>query len=130
MRRWREMKKAAKFFRALWDADIEKICVENPIQHGYVKDWIGVEPSQIIHPWQFGEGETKATCLWLKNLPLLMPTKIVSGRKPVVHYASPGPDRGDIRGKTYQGIANALASQYGDPESNMKRMFNRLRGKL
>ena len=71
------------------------------------------KPDQIIHPWQFGHGETKATCLWLKNLPLLKPTNIVEGREAKVHRMPPGPDRWKLRSTTYQGFADAFAEQWG-----------------
>lgn len=71
------------------------------------------KPDQIIQPWQFGHGETKATCLWLKNLPKLVPTNIVDGRHPKVHRMPPGPDRWKERSRTYQGIADAMAAQWG-----------------
>lgn len=105
---------AAQFFAALWGADIPTIAVENPIMLGRARDLIGIgAPTQIIQPWQFGEGETKATCLWLKGLPKLKPTNVVGGRKPTVHFASPGPDRWKIRSTTYQGIADAMGAQWG-----------------
>jgi hypothetical protein len=71
------------------------------------------EPDQVIHPWQHGHGETKATCLWLKGLPLLTPTNIVPGREPRVHRMSPSPDRWKERSRTYEGIALAMAAQWG-----------------
>ena len=79
-KRWYQMSRATEFFLALWSAPIDKICIENPIMHGHAKRLIGVNQSQIIQPWQFGHGEIKATCLWLKNLPLLLPTSRVDGR--------------------------------------------------
>ena len=108
--RWDLMKEASNFFSELWDADIKKICIENPIPHKY-----GALPkyNQIVQPWMFGDGETKATCLWLKNLPKLAPTKIVSGRKPTVHYEPPGPERQKNRSRTYKGIAAGMAEQWG-----------------
>jgi hypothetical protein len=86
--------------------------VENPIPHKYARALIG-RYTQIIHPWQFGHGETKRTCLWLRGLPELQPTDIVDGRKPVAHYLSPSPNRSLLRSITYQGIANAMADQWG-----------------
>jgi len=68
---------------------------------------------QIIQPWQFGHGETKATCLWLKNLPRLDPTNIVEGRVPRIHYMGPSKNRGRERSRTYQGITDAMAYQWG-----------------
>lgn len=111
--RWERMVEAAEFFRALLNAPIPRIAVENPIMHGYGKAIIGRGPDQIIQPWQFGHGETKATGLWLKNLPKLEPTNIVDGREPRVHHASPGPDRWKERSRTLTGIAQAMADQWG-----------------
>ena len=88
----------------------DKIALENPI--GVISTKIR-KPDQIIQPWQFGHGETKATCLWLKNLPLLQPTKIVDGREARVHRAPPSQDRWKNRSRTYQGIAQAMANQWG-----------------
>lgn len=105
-----EQEAAAGFFLRLANAKVKKIAIENPV--GIMSNWYR-KPDQIIQPWQFGHGETKATCLWLKNLPPLTPTNVVDGRKPVVHYASPGPDRWKIRSRTYQGIAKAMAEQWG-----------------
>ena len=108
-----KMKKDALFFKDLWQADIECIAIENPIMHKYAKEIIGVNYSQIIHPWQFGHGETKQTCLWLKNLEELEPTDIVDGREPRVHFASPGPDRWKERSRFLTGYADAMAEQWG-----------------
>jgi len=105
-----EQEIALDFVRALLGAPIEKIALENPIS--VVSSRIR-EPDQIIQPWQFGHGETKATCLWLKNLPKLMPTNIVSGREARVHRESPGPDRWKNRSRTLTGIAQAMAEQWG-----------------
>jgi len=85
-------------------------CVENPIG---IMSTIYRKPDQIIQPWQFGHGETKATCLWLKDLPLLVPTNIVDGREGKVWKMAPGPDRGKLRSKTFPGIAQAMAEQWG-----------------
>lgn len=106
----KEQAEALGFVKALLDAPIPKIALENPV--GVISTKIR-KPDQIIQPWQFGHGETKKTCLWLKNLPLLEPTNIVEGRKPRVHYESPGPDRWKRRSITYQGIAQAMAEQWG-----------------
>lgn len=105
-----EQRKAIWFFLALANAPVPRIAIENPI--GIMSTHYR-KPDQIIQPWQFGHGETKATCLWLKELPLLKPTNIVSGRKPRVHYESPGPERWKNRSRTYQGIADAMVSQWG-----------------
>lgn len=103
----------AKFFKALLDAPIGRIAVENPIMHKYAVEIIGRRQDQIIQPWQFGHGEVKGTGLWLKNLPKLEPTSIVDGRHPRVHRASPSPDRWKERSRTYEGIAAAMAEQWG-----------------
>jgi hypothetical protein len=92
------------------NAPIPRIAIENPI--GVLSTAIR-KPDQIIQPWQFGHGETKATCLWLKNLPPLVPTNIVEGRKARVHREPPSPDRWKKRSRTYQGIADAMADQWG-----------------
>ena len=114
--RYRNMVYGALFFGQLWHADIPHVAVENPIMLGYAKKIIGrgevAEPTQIIQPWQFGHGETKATCLWLKNLPKLEPTNIVSGREARVHKLPPSADRWKLRSLTYQGIADAMAQQW------------------
>ena len=104
---------AAVFFRWLLNFDCERIAVENPIPHKYAISVIGRNYDQIIQPWQFGHGETKATCLWLKNLPPLVPTKIVDGRVGRVWKERPSPDRWKNRSRTYQGIAEAMAEQWG-----------------
>jgi hypothetical protein len=113
-----EQKEAIEFFMALVNADIPKICIENPISIMSTKYR---RPDQIIQPWQFGHGETKATCLWLKNLPKLVPTDIVGDpamrRKNLTpsgqNKLAPSPDRWKLRSLTYTGIANAMASQWG-----------------
>lgn len=106
-----EQQAAIDFFMELVNAPIEHIAIENPI--GIMSTHYR-KPDQIIQPWQFGHGETKATCLWLKNLPPLKPTNIVEGRTPRVHYASPSPDRWKERSRTLPGIANAMAEQWGN----------------
>ncbi len=110
---WAEMEEGAVFFQSLLEAPIEKIAVENPIPHRYALEIIGRKYDQIIQPWQFGHGETKATCLWLKGLPPLKPMNIVSGRSARIHMMLPGPDRWKERSRTYQGIADAMAKQWG-----------------
>jgi hypothetical protein len=100
------------FVRSLLAAPIPRIALENPIS--VLSTYIS-KPDQIIQPWMFGHGETKATCLWLKNLPKLEPTEIVEGRTPRVHHASPGPDRWKERSRTLPGIAAAMAEQWGSP---------------
>ena len=90
---------------------IDRICIENPIS--IISSKIR-KPDQIIQPWQFGHGETKATCLWLKNLPKLTPTNIVEGREAKIHRMPPSPNRWKDRSRTYQGIADAMAEQWGN----------------
>ena len=102
--------RAIQFVSDLMSAPIDKIAIENPI--GVLSSEIR-KPDQIIQPWQFGHGETKATCLWLKGLPKLIPTDVVDGREARVHKMSPGPDRWKLRSKTFQGIADAMAAQWG-----------------
>lgn len=112
--RWTHMLKAAGFFRMLLNCKVPHICVENPIPHQHAMKIIGESYSQIIQPWQFGHPETKATCLWLKGLPLLRPTQIVGGRENRIHKAPDSKDRWKRRSRTYLGIAKALAEQYGN----------------
>ena len=108
--RKKEQQDALEFIRVLLDAPILMIALENPV--GVISTKIR-RPDQIIQPWQFGHGETKATCLWLKNLPKLEPTLIVEGRTARVHYESPSPDRWKRRSRTLSGIAEAMAKQWG-----------------
>jgi site-specific DNA-cytosine methylase len=103
---------ALEFVRTLLEAPIERIAVENPVS--IISTHLR-PPDQTIQPWMFGQGETKATCLWLKRLPRLVPTEIVDGRRQVVHYMSPGPNRWRERSRTYLGIAEAMAEQWGNP---------------
>jgi hypothetical protein len=110
-KRHAEQEEALKFVRDLLDAPISMIALENPI--GVISTHIR-RPDQIIQPWQFGHGETKATCLWLKNLPLLQPTNIVDGRVPRVHHEPPSVERWKNRSRTYPGIAEAMAEQWGN----------------
>jgi len=105
-----EQSDAVEFVKALMAAPIDMIAVENPI--GVLSTKIR-KPDQIIQPWQFGHGETKATCLWLKNLPKLSPTNIVAGREHRIWKMPPGPDRWKERSRTYLGIAEAMATQWG-----------------
>ena len=105
-----EQVEALAFVRCLLDAPIKRIALENPI--GVISSRIR-KPDQIVQPWQFGHGETKATCLWLKNLPKLVPTDIVDGREARVHRMPPGPDRWKERSRTFSGIADAAAAQWG-----------------
>lgn len=106
----KEQAEALRFVRQLMTVPLPRIAIENPVS--VISTRIR-KPDQIIQPWQFGHGETKATCLWLKGLPLLKPTDVVEGRTPRVHHASPGPDRWRERSRTLQGIADAMADQWG-----------------
>lgn len=120
--RWDAMEEGAAFFNMCMNARIPRIAVENPIMHAHARALISRPYDQVIQPWQYGHQETKATCLWLKNLNLLRPTNVV-GPPPTdpiarrswakVHRASPGPDRWKVRSLTYQGIADAMAEQWG-----------------
>lgn len=109
--RQREQEEALEFVRFLLNAPVPRIALENPVS--VISSRIR-KPEQIIQPWWFGHGETKATCLWLKNLPKLEPTNVVEGRYPRVHHASPGPDRWKERSRTLAGIASAMAEQWGN----------------
>lgn len=102
--------RALDFVQRLLDEPCERIALENPIS--VISSKIR-KPDQIIQPWQFGHGETKATCLWLKNLPKLVPTDIVEGRSDRIHKMPPGPNRWKERSRTYKGIADAMAIQWG-----------------
>jgi hypothetical protein len=120
--RWAMMGAAAAFFLALWNAPVARIALENPIMLGHPKRLFGIpDPAQIIQPFQFGHGETKATCLWLKNLPPLTPTNIVEGREQRVFRMAPGPDRKRDRSRTYEGIATAMADQWGRTIASLER---------
>ena len=105
-----EQQEAIDFFMQLANADIPMIAIENPI---CIMSSHWRKPDQIIQPWQFGHGETKATCLWIKGLPKLTPTNIVEGRDDRIHKMPPSPTRWKERSRTYQGIADAMASQWG-----------------
>ena len=107
----KEQAEALEFVQLLLNAPISKIALENPIS--IISSRIR-KPDQIVQPWQFGHGETKATCLWLKNLPLLVPTDIVEGREAKVHRMPPSADRWKLRSTTYKGIAQAMAEQWGN----------------
>jgi hypothetical protein len=111
--RFQLMRDAAYFFRLFLDHPCPRICVENPIPHRYAMEIIKEPYSQTIQPWQFGHGEVKRTCLWLKGLPVLQATDVVEGRYPAVHRMSPGPERGRLRSITYPGVARAMAEQWG-----------------
>lgn len=116
--RHRAMMAACDLFARLYHAPIERVCVENPIMHKYARDclqsaWKVPSFTRSIQPWQFGHGETKRTCLWLRNLPDLVPTEIVSGREARVHRMPPSKNRGLLRSITPHGIGEAMAEQWG-----------------
>lgn len=112
--RQEECRMAARFFLKLLNArSIPLRAVENPIPHKYAMEYIKSKYTQIIHPWQFGHGDKKSTCLWLNGLPPLIPTDIVDARRPRVHMAPESRNRWKERSRTYQGIAEAMARQWG-----------------
>lgn len=112
---WSALREGAALFSAFWNAPVPRVCVENPVMHRHAKSLIEnyAEPAQSVQPWQFGHGETKRTCFWLRNLPPLTPTKIVDGREQRVFRMSPGPDRWKERSRFFPGIAAAMADQWG-----------------
>ena len=101
--------RSIEFFMRFANCGCEKIAIENPIG---IMSRVWRKPDQIVQPWMFGHGETKATCLWRKNLPALKPTNVVNGREPKVWKMAPGPNRAKTRAKTYTGIARAMAEQW------------------
>lgn len=119
-KRWDLLSKGIDFFKLFIDSDIPKVAIENPIPHKYARDEIG-KYTQIIHPYMFGHMERKATCLWLKGLPLLESTNLVKeemeklpkNQQQRLHYLPPSPERAKLRSKTFQGIADAMADQWG-----------------
>ena len=113
-------REAIKFFMDLYNCSIEKIAIENPI--GVMSSKFR-RPDQVLQPWMFGHGETKATCLWLKGLPKLKPTKIVLGREQRLHKLPPTEDRSILRSKTYPGIAEAMAKQWGTEFIMQSKLF-------
>lgn len=119
----KEQKAALQFVKDLMNSPIKHIAIENPVSiiSSHIK-----KPSQVIQPWMFGHGETKATCLWLKNLPLLQPTNIVEGREQRIWKLPPSEDRWKIRSQTYTGIAEAMAEQWGGkPLPYQSELFSR-----
>jgi hypothetical protein len=120
--RWAKLGESAYFFKVLLEAPIPKICIENPIMHRYARELIGQDKTQVVQPWMFGHKEQKATCLWLKGLPLLQPTNDVreetmglsAKERNRIHRLPPSKDRWKIRSTTFQGIAEAMAEQWGN----------------
>lgn len=116
--RWARLGAAAQFFLTLWRAPIERIAIENPVMLGHARRLFGLpKPAQFIQPWQFGHGETKATGLYLKGLPLLRPTSVVAGREQRVFRMPPSADRWKERSRTFPGIAAAMADQWDNPSA-------------
>ena len=119
---WKELDKSALFFKTLYESPIPNIAIENPIPHKYALQRISYNYKQIIQPYMFGHKERKATCLWLKNLPELIPTrnmyyemlKLPKNQQQRLHYLPPSEDRWKERSKTFTGIADAMAEQWGD----------------
>jgi hypothetical protein len=120
--RWAKLDEAADFFRALWQAPVHHIAIENPIMHKYARERIGgMRQNQLVQPYQFGHMEQKATCFWLKNLPPLEHTSDLRDATKALHprerqrlrWLPPSPDRWKLRSTTYQGIADAMADQWG-----------------
>jgi hypothetical protein len=119
--RWDKLRDGAELFKWMLNLPIPMIAVENPIQHKYAKELIGQNQTQVIQPWMFGHAEQKATCLWLKGLPELKPTNNVKeemmgmtkSQRQRLHYLPPSADRAKERARTFQGIADAIVSQWG-----------------
>ncbi len=113
---WRELDEGCALFSALWNAPIPRIAIENPVMHRHAKQRIAgyVEFTQSVQPWQFGHGEVKRTCLWLKGLPPLQPTRVVEGRVARVHRMPDVRSRSRERSRSYPGIAAAMAQQWGE----------------
>ena len=119
--RWDKMREGAEFFKLFVDHPCPRVCIENPIPHKYAVSVIGMQYTQIVHPWQFGHPEQKATCLWLKGmLPKLEPTNNVKKEMMLLpknvrerlHYLPPSEERAKLRSKTFQGFADAMADQW------------------
>jgi hypothetical protein len=111
---WEELEEGAALFSTFWNAPIPRIAVENPVMHRHAKIRIVnyAPPAQSVQPYEFGHGETKRTCLWLRNLAPLVPTNVVAGREARVHRMPPGPDRWKERSRFFPGIARAMAEQW------------------
>jgi hypothetical protein len=112
--RWSKMIDGCCFFRELMNAHIKHIAIENPIIHGYATKIIGRKYDQKIQPWQFGHGEKKSICLWLKNLPKLEPTNVVDGRLAKIHKMGQSKSRKKERSRFFKGVADAMAEQWGN----------------
>lgn len=129
--RWELMEEGALFFKTLWSAPVDKVAIENPIPHKYALQTIGRKYDQIVQPWMFGHPESKATCFWLKGLPPLIETDNVKHiwnslpKKEAqrTHYLPPGENRARLRSKTYDGIAEAMAMQWGNPYTPVQKNY-------
>lgn len=112
---WAELDEGADLFSTLWNAPCERVAIENPVMHKHAKERIKNYQrfQQSIQPWQFGHGESKRTCLWLRNLPDLTPTNEVEGREQRIHLMPPGPNRWRERSRFFTGFADAMAQQWG-----------------
>ena len=133
-KRWKKMIAGAVFFRDLLTCNIPRIAVENPVMHGYAKSIVGQQQSQTIQPYMFGHMEQKATCLWLKGLPLLQPTSdlrretmaLPDNERQRLHYLPPSEDRWKLRSTTYKGIAEAMAAQWSSFEYQPPLLMQRV----
>ena len=111
---WAELDAACEFFRACYEANTPRVAVENPTMHRHALERIGIgAPDFALQPWEHGHGETKRTCFWTRGLPALRPSNVVDGRAPRVHRAPPSADRWKERSRTYEGVAEAMAEQWG-----------------
>lgn len=112
---WADLDAAADLFSAFWGAPVKRVCIENPVMHRHAKARIRAyrPPVQSVQPWQFGHGESKRTCFWLRGLMPLRPTEIVEGREQRVARLPPAPDRWKERSRFFPGIARAMAEQWG-----------------
>lgn len=111
--RWAKMEESARTFRELYDAPVPRLAMENPVMHGHALRIVGVRPTQVVQPYWFGEPYQKATCLWLRGLPKLLPTKMVAERRQACWLEPPGPERWKNRSRTYEGVARAMADAWG-----------------
>jgi site-specific DNA-cytosine methylase len=111
---------AVEFFLSIARLKIPRMAIENPV---CIMSSVWRKPDQVVQPWQYGHGETKATCLWLKRLPNLVPTSIVPGRDARIHKMPPGPNRWKERSRTFEGVARAMAQQWGSPAKQIDMEF-------
>lgn len=114
--RWERMREGADFFLKCLNANSPRVAVENPVMHGHAREIIGRGPDFTVQPWQFGDNQKKRTCFWTRGLPRLKPTSDLDGSTAgdAIHKAPPGPDRWKERSRTFQGIADAMAEQWGN----------------